>query len=990
MDIQFKNYASTTLVNSITSLSSSAILSNGAAFPTLAGAQYFYGVFTDSLTTPTVREIVKVTALVGSTITITRGQDGTTARDWASASYFELRVVNAALEAIYAEATSVSTSIADLADTTDNAKGDALVGFKQANSSGFLTGAIARTVSTKLQEVISVKDFGAVGDNATDDTAAIQAAIDAAAAAGQGTIYFPNGYYKVTSTLNITSSYIGLVGESYTSCKIIPFSDYGDVIYVRPTAPATTVQFIFIADLAIFRGHEATFGAGLRLESVHYGMLSNLFVTEHFGGLLLDSCLHCYFDNLMIATGSFFPSNKAGSYCVKVNKATGLYSTELHFNNCDWTGGGNKYTQYAVWLQEVDGIWFSDLHCGFCYDAAFAILPTSDAMGVVAVVGSNVYCDSTTLYGFHMKEFSATATGNCNALFSGFLSYNCTEAMRIDHAVGSIQVTNFNSIITTNGINLVQAIDSQISQARITDVNKDGTVGYGVYVGAAVDGLTLSNIFVRRELYSATAGIYLEDGAANINVNGAMFESCTANITDNATASSKWFADIKTDTAVPTATPTVGNVLTLNSAYDVFKLAATPAASSIDAASSWKNRKVTLIALGTCTVNDGSNLKLNSQWVAKADETLTLVCDGTNWWEVSRASNVLNLEPVTSRISMGVAPLSTIGVYCTPQIDNANTNTYGLNMFPSLQAGTTMTSNRSIGVGTTVGAGSTVGQNYAIHIADASGAGAVTVNYGLFIDSIIKGGTTNYALYTDGTSNSYFGGNVGLGIAPAVRLHLGTNAAATTAKLESGAAASVVVLQRANTTLAAPAALANNDPIGTLSWQGYHSGAAYSTPRVQVGGYAGEAWTNTANGSYITFSTTPTGSVTMAERVRIDATGNIIPFVSIIPNADDTTVIGAAAKGIKQFFAAYTNSATIGAVTINKMAGRCNVALGATSVVVTNSLVTAASKVFAVCAQNDATAYVKNVVPGAGSFTITIGAAATADTAVDFFVVNAD
>ena len=53
----------------------------------------------------------------------------------------------------------------------------------------------------------SVADYGAVGDSVTDDTAAIQAAFDAAAPTG-GTVYFPEGIYRTTSTVKIGKSAI--------------------------------------------------------------------------------------------------------------------------------------------------------------------------------------------------------------------------------------------------------------------------------------------------------------------------------------------------------------------------------------------------------------------------------------------------------------------------------------------------------------------------------------------------------------------------------------------------------------------------------------------------------------------------------------------------------------------------------------------------------------------------------------------------------------
>jgi parallel beta-helix repeat protein len=54
----------------------------------------------------------------------------------------------------------------------------------------------------KLGEFVSVKDFGAVGDGVTDDTAAIQTAIDAIASGGE--LVFPPGTYKITSTISKT------------------------------------------------------------------------------------------------------------------------------------------------------------------------------------------------------------------------------------------------------------------------------------------------------------------------------------------------------------------------------------------------------------------------------------------------------------------------------------------------------------------------------------------------------------------------------------------------------------------------------------------------------------------------------------------------------------------------------------------------------------------------------------------------------------------
>lgn len=64
------------------------------------------------------------------------------------------------------------------------------------------TGAVAATVQGKLREWVSVKDFGAVGDGVTDDTAAIQAAITYANTLTTPKLTVDRGTYLVSSTLS--------------------------------------------------------------------------------------------------------------------------------------------------------------------------------------------------------------------------------------------------------------------------------------------------------------------------------------------------------------------------------------------------------------------------------------------------------------------------------------------------------------------------------------------------------------------------------------------------------------------------------------------------------------------------------------------------------------------------------------------------------------------------------------------------------------------
>ena len=152
---------------------------------------------------------------------------------------------------IYSSDSSSVDALALLAASS----GSSLVGFINSG-----TGATARTVQAKLRDTVSVKDFGAVGDGVTDDTAAIQAAINAVCAASTtgygGVVYLPPGVYKTTSTIYTYSgtTSCGIRGAGQFATSFSPSgnftvlniagqrADSGDFSIVFPTTAASSIN----------------------------------------------------------------------------------------------------------------------------------------------------------------------------------------------------------------------------------------------------------------------------------------------------------------------------------------------------------------------------------------------------------------------------------------------------------------------------------------------------------------------------------------------------------------------------------------------------------------------------------------------------------------------------------------------------------------------------------------------------------------------------
>jgi len=87
----FKNNAATTLNGAITNSATSITVTSGAVFPAISGSQWFYATITQA-GAETSWEIVKVTAVSGNTLTVVRGQQGTSGAAWANLDKIELRL----------------------------------------------------------------------------------------------------------------------------------------------------------------------------------------------------------------------------------------------------------------------------------------------------------------------------------------------------------------------------------------------------------------------------------------------------------------------------------------------------------------------------------------------------------------------------------------------------------------------------------------------------------------------------------------------------------------------------------------------------------------------------------------------------------------------------------------------------------------------------------------------------------------------------------
>ena len=362
-------------------------------------------------------------------------------------------------------ATNVQSAIAEVVTDLALSSGSSTVGYIQTG-----TGATATTVQAKLRQTVSVKDFGAVGDGTTDDTAAIKNAINSGYA-----VYFPKGNYFVTAVVGNTVFSLKqgqhLFGDGINATSII----------VNPTNPSGLAQSIFtitqndcnISEMSINGGGITSMQNIIHVYTAYRATLNNLYiynVTVNYGTVRIEDSFYCTVTNLQIdayATSNPTTGTSHGLFIINsVKQAT------YHRCNNITVNGGNF--GIAIWYQQ---------NCVF--DNLILTTPVNHtaypAEGINFTNSSFCSITNATIYGRRDAGFVMStdnpSNGVCeNNVISNITSnFNTLDGIYVD----SGRNNQFNNIICLNN-----------NQGTPTYGNR-----YGIFVNTAAHTTTLENSF---------------------------------------------------------------------------------------------------------------------------------------------------------------------------------------------------------------------------------------------------------------------------------------------------------------------------------------------------------------------------------------------------------------------------------------------------------------------------------------------------------------
>jgi hypothetical protein len=426
-----------------------------------------------------------------------------------------------------------------------------------SNATVISTGSnTSRSLSVRFADVINVKDFGAYGDAAHDDTAAIQAAINYAAtivSAGGGgrgiNVWLPAGEYVVSSTLTVTSGYVGIIGDGAGRTLIARNAAYGDTIRFNNGAiiyNCAVKGITFYHDTNL--GNAMT-GAHINAIAPLQFIVDDCILLNGAYGLLLAGGVYVYINNVRLqgyyVSGSTPYNSLVGFYFVATTNtgavplptivnitncqmnSSGIYTgyqygtvinacEEMHFTNCTFNGGVLSEVQIGQTSSASDILEITFNSCFFdTYDETYAVFITALASTNDSKFISRIRFEECGFNGENVTPTTPPGNGlyvvgrnaNSNIKVCDLQIVGCTfQAFYQDAIVieggdfisissNTIYDNNYSNNATSNGITLT----STVTKVKINDNIIGGILGstskqrYGISVGSSVSGVTVEN-----------------------------------------------------------------------------------------------------------------------------------------------------------------------------------------------------------------------------------------------------------------------------------------------------------------------------------------------------------------------------------------------------------------------------------------------------------------------------------------------------------------
>ncbi|MDB5004480.1 MAG: hypothetical protein JWQ34_2705 [Mucilaginibacter sp.] len=437
------------------------------------------------------------------------------------------------------------------------------------------TAQIAKTnlsITFNAASMVNVKDYGAKGDNYTDDTKAIRSALAYAKANGKTAVYFPDGSYIVADAGNTSGvielkNGVGLLGSSPATCHIKlsqgrynPPSIFYQAWWNEPTVSNLVIQGIdfdgtsfgqtFSADyqychaLSInngqnievsnckfesFRGDGLLFGDTF-LSSVNLRMTSNVSVHDsEFLNIYREGTMFCCTDN-----GSFYNNNVHGTgYLVggvdierhSVNETvTNISVYNNIFNFSDGYGPVERGGPIVKYRRAVTMGFFYNGHTGGTADSR---------SGGHKIYNNTVYQGQIDCWG----HTNVSITGNTfTNSYENIAGVNMVSAPAINVADPANTSGLVNIVVSNNTIN--SAMGNGIAFNHYQNI----TANSNIINGSPLDGISIYNstgLFDSNNIQNAGLSTQKASGIViNGNTNGTLVVSHNT-VTDTRSGSNR-------------------------------------------------------------------------------------------------------------------------------------------------------------------------------------------------------------------------------------------------------------------------------------------------------------------------------------------------------------------------------------------------------------------------------------------------------------------